>query len=334
MTRSAAGIVATGSYVPEGEVTNDDLAPRFGVTPEWIERKTLIRSRRHAAPSEATSDLAVSAATAALDQIGLPPEWIDYLIVATSTGDAPLPPTSCLVQRALGAHHAACFDINIACSGFAYALSVARGLVTSRPGSYALVVAADLWSRFIDPADRGTTVLLADGAGAAVLGPVPEPYGILETEMSGHGEYSELLVVDAGGSRNPASHETVDEVGHVLRMRGREVTEFALRTVPQSVKGLLARAGVRAEEVDHFVPHQANGVLLGRLDELLGLENARTHLTLQRYGNSGAASMAVTLDHAVRAGELGDGELVLLTGFGGGMAVGSCLLRWTTEVTA
>ncbi|MEY7971908.1 3-oxoacyl-ACP synthase III family protein [Saccharomonospora xinjiangensis] len=334
MIAPAAGILATGSSVPATEVTNDDLAPRFEVTPDWIERKTMIRSRRYAAPGEATSDLAIAAATEALERMGLPAEWLDYVIVATSTPDAPLPPTSCLVQRALGAHHAACFDINIACSGFVYALAVARGLLSSRPGAYALVVGADVWSRFIDPHDRSTTVLLSDGAGAAVLGPVPGPYGIVETDLISHGELSDLLVVEAGGSRRPASHETVDEVGHVLRMRGRDVTEFALGTVPQTVKELLARAGVRAEEIDHFVPHQANGVLLGKLGERLGLDNATTHLTVGEYGNSGAASMAVTLDHAARTGDLKDGELVLLTGFGGGMAVGNCLLRWTTEVTA
>ncbi|WP_181773219.1 3-oxoacyl-ACP synthase III family protein [Amycolatopsis pittospori] len=327
----ATGILATGSYVPARSVTNAELAPRFGVTGEWIERKTKIRARRYAAPEEATSDLAVHAARATLDRIGFPAEKLDFLIVATSTGDAPLPPTSSLVQVGIGARRAACFDINIACSGFAYALAVANGLVATRPGAHALVIAADLWSRFIDPADRSTTVLLGDGAGAALVGPVAEPYGILGTDLVGYGEQSSLLVVEAGGSRRPASHETVDEIGHVLRMRGREVTEFALGTVPQAVKELLLRTGVHHDDVAHFVPHQANGVLLGKLAEQIGFERASTHLTLEEYGNSGAASMAVTLDHAARSGALKDGDLVLLAGFGGGMAVGTCLLRWKAE---
>ncbi|WP_158891498.1 3-oxoacyl-ACP synthase III family protein [Amycolatopsis anabasis] len=332
MVSQSIGILATGSYVPETEITNADLAPGLDVTTEWIERKTAIRTRRYAAPSEATSDLAIRAATNALDQIGLPADRIDYLIVPTSTGDAPLPPTSCLVQAALGARRAACFDLNIACSGFVYGLAVAQGLVANRPGSHALVVAADIWSRFIDPNDRGTTVLLADAAGAAVVGPVPDGYGILETDLLGYGDQADLLTVEAGGSRRPASHETVDEIGHVLRMRGREVTEFVLGNVPQAVKELLARAGVAREEVEHFVPHQANGVLLRTLAEQIGLENARTHLTVEEYGNSGVASMPVTLDQAHRSGALRDGELVLLSGFGGGMALGHCLLRWKAGV--
>lgn len=325
----AVGILGTGSYVPAHEVGNEELAPRFGKTPEWVERKTMIRSRRYAAPDEATSDLAVHAARNALEQAGITADRLDFIIVPTSTGDAPLPPTSCLVQAALGARRAACFDINIACSGFVYGLAVARGLLAHRPGGHALVVAADIWSRFIDPTDRGTTVLLSDAAGAAVVGSVPDSYGIVETDLLGYGDQADLLVVEAGGSRRPASHRTVDEVAHVLRMRGREVTEFVLGNVPTAVKELLTRAGVRQDEVDHFVPHQANGVLLGELAEQIGLENARTHRTLDRYGNSGAASMPVTLDEANRAGALRDGDLVLLTGFGGGMAVGTCLLRWT-----
>ncbi|MCP2168523.1 3-oxoacyl-ACP synthase III family protein [Goodfellowiella coeruleoviolacea] len=328
MTTQSVGILGTGSYVPAQEITNEDLAPGLGVTPEWIVRKTQIETRRYAAPHEATSDLAIRAAVEALDQAGLTADQLDYLIVPSTTGDAPLPPTSCLVQAALGARRAACFDINIACSGFVYGLAIAQGLVAARPGAHALVVAADVWSRFIDPTDRATTVLLADAAGAAVVGPVPSGYGIVETDLLGHGDQAPLLVIEAGGSRRPASERTVAEVGHVLRMRGREVTEFVLGNVPPSIKEVLARAGVRPDEVTHFVPHQANGVLLGKLAEQSGLDNAVTHRTIERYGNSGCASLPVTLDDANRAGALGDGDLVLLAGFGGGMAVGTCLLRW------
>ncbi|MEV8367075.1 3-oxoacyl-ACP synthase III family protein [Streptomyces niveus] len=328
MSRHPVGILATGSYVPETVVGNEDLAPGLDVTTEWIERKTAIKSRRYAAPSQATSDLAIAAATGALDQIGLPAGRLDYIIVPTTTPDAPLPPVSCLVQSALGAHRAACFDINIGCSGFVVGLDVAAKLVADRPGSYALVVAAEIWSRFTDPKERGTRVLLADGAGAAVVGHVPEPYGIVGTDLLGHGDQSELLVIDAGGSRNPASHRTVDEGGHYLRMRGRDVTDYVRGKVPQAVKELLARTGVGQTDVDHFVPHQANGVLLRDLADEAGLENARTHLTIEEFGNSGAASLPVTLDHANRAGELRDGDTVLLAAFGGGMALGASVLRW------
>ncbi|MDA3647926.1 beta-ketoacyl-ACP synthase 3 [Saccharopolyspora indica] len=332
MQRNTIGVLATGSYVPAWEMTNAELAPRFDVTPEWIERKTMISARRYAAADEAASDLALHAARNAIEQAGIGPDRLDYIVVATSTGDAPLPPVACLLQDALRARRAAAFDINIACSGFVYALAVARSLIAERPGGHALVVATDVWSRFTDPGDRGTSVLLADGAGAAVIGPVGAG-GIVETELLTHGDQSDLLVVEAGGSRRPASHDTVDEVAHTLRMRGRAVTEFVTGQVPTTVKELLARAGVGPEEVSHFIPHQANGVLLTGLADQLGLVNAQTHLTVERYGNSGAASLPVTLDEAHRAGHLRSGDLVLLVGFGGGMSVGASLLAWNAEVS-
>ncbi|MFJ9213854.1 3-oxoacyl-ACP synthase III family protein [Streptomyces sp. NPDC102264] len=327
----AIGILGTGSRVPETEVTNAELAERFGVTAEWIERKTRILSRRYAAEGETPSALALRAASHALERAGVPAGRIDFLIVTTTTGDSPLPPVSCLVQAALGARKAACFDINIGCSGFVHGLAVAHALLSARPRAYALVVGAEVWSRFTDPQDRSTAVLLADGAGAAVLGPVPEPYGILESDLIGHGDKADLLVIEAGGSGLPASHESVDARQHYLRMNGRGVTEFVLGQVPASAKELFGRAGVRPQDVAHFVPHQANGVLLGRLANDMGLENARVHTTLERFGNSGTASLPVTLDHAARAGELRDGDLLLLSGFGGGMAVGNSLVRWYGE---
>jgi acetoacetyl-CoA synthase len=322
------GILGTGSYLPKEEIGNDEIGPRFDVTSEWIERKTMIRTRRYVAADEAASDLAIRAAEKALEQAGVPADRIDHLIVSTSTGDFVVPQTSCLVQTAIGADRAACMDVNVACSGFVYGTALARGLLTVSPGSYALVVATDVWSRFIDPNDRSTAVLLGDGAGAAVLGPVPSSAGIIEIGMRGHGALQGLLVVDAGGSRRPASAETVRENGHVLRMQGREVTDFVLGHVPGAVHEVLTRAGVRPDQVDHFVPHQANGVLLGKLTEAAGLTGAQTHLTVAQYGNIGSASIPVTLDEANRAGTLHNGDLVLLAGFGGGMAQGVCLMRW------
>ncbi|OIK05983.1 3-oxoacyl-ACP synthase III family protein [Streptomyces monashensis] len=328
MSGNAIGLLGTGSHVPEGEVTNTEIAERFDVTEEWIERKTRILSRRHVAGAETPSTLATRAARDALERAGLPADRVDYLIVATSTGDSPMPPVSCRVQAAVGAHRAACFDINIGCSGFVYGLATAHALLAARPGAHALVLGAEAWSRFTDPLDRSTAVLLADGSGAAVLGPVPDGYGLLEFDLVGHGDKADLLVVEAGGSARPASHETVAARQHFLRMNGRGVTEFVLGKVPPSVKELLGRVGVPPQEIAHLVPHQANGALLGRLADDMGLENAHIHTTLEHFGNSGAASLAVTLDHAVRAGAFGDGDLVLLSGFGGGMAVGNGLLRW------
>jgi len=325
------GILGTGAYLPEQEVTNEEMAARFGVTPEWIVGKTGILARRYAAPDEAASDMAVRAAAAALADSGLTPDRIDHIVVSTSTGDHIVPQTSTLVQAAIGARRASCVDVNTACSGFVYALSVARGLLALEPGGHALVIGVDVWSRFIDPADRSTAVLLGDGAGAVVVGPVADPGGFLGHTLTGHGEDQELLVVEAGGSRRPASAETVADNAHVLRMIGREVTDFVLAVVPVEIRNLLTAHGVAPDDVDHFIPHQANGVLLDKLAASLGLKDTATHRTVDTYGNTGSASVAITLDAANRSSALHDGDLVLLSGFGGGMAHASALLRWRTE---
>lgn len=323
------GILGTGSYTPVREVTNEELAARFDVTPDWIVGKTGIHARRYAAPEEAASDLAVRAAERALENAGVAVEDIGHIVVSTSTGDHIVPPTSTLVQRAIGARRVNCVDVNVACSGFVHALAIARGLLAlEQPAKSALVIATDVWSKFIDPDDRSTAVLLGDGSGAAVLGPVPPPAGFLGHMLRGHGDAHELLVVAAGGSRLPASTETVAGTAHVLRMKGREVTEFVRSVVPVEVGELLATEGLAPLDVDHFVAHQANGVLLDKLVATLGLRDTVAHRTLERYGNTGSASVAITLDEANRSGALNDGELVLLSGFGGGMSHGSTLLRW------
>ncbi|MFC7472595.1 3-oxoacyl-ACP synthase III family protein [Actinomadura keratinilytica] len=324
--RPATGILATGSYVPTAEVTNTELAARFDVTEEWIERKTQMLTRRYAAPEEATSDLAVHAARAALDQAGIGADRIDYLIVATTTPDSAVPPVATLAQEALGAHRAACFDLNIGCSAFVHALTVARALLEMRPGAHALVVGADTWSRFTDPQDRSTAVLLGD---AARRGARPGPRAVRPARPRPARSRRRRAAPGHRRRRQPqASHATVDEGGHTLRMNGRGVIDFVLTHVPPSVKEALGAAGVAHEEVRHLVPHQANGALLGQLAEAAGLQDATLHTTLERYGNSGAASIPVTLDHAHRAGRLADGDLVVLSGFGGGMAVGTSVLRW------
>ncbi|MFY1614741.1 3-oxoacyl-ACP synthase III family protein [Micromonospora sp. WMMD736] len=328
MKAVGTGILGTGSYLPKQEVTSVELAERVGVDPEWIERKTQIGSRRYAAPDEATSDLAVRAAERALTQSGLSADRVDYVIVSTSTGDSPQPPTSYIVQDALGATRAACFDVNVVCSGFVYALALAHSLLASGGGRYALVIGADVYSRSLDFDDRRTAVLLGDGAGAAVVGPAPEGTGFLAFDLSSFGSAQGLIKVVAGGSRLPASAETVADGGHFFRMDGRGVRDFVFEHVPPALRGLAERAGVGLHDVDHFVPHQPNGVLLSELVQRCGLAGAHTCRTLERYGNVGSASVPVTLDDANRAGRLRPGDLVLLAGFGGGMSLGASLLRW------
>lgn len=325
----AVGILGTGSYLPAREVTNAQLAELVpDADPEWVARKTLIEARRFAAPDEAASDLAAKAAIPALERAGISAADLDYLIVSTSTGDSPQPPTANLVQDLIGATKAACFDVNVVCAGFVFALSLARSLVALRPEAKVLVVASDVYSRILDFSDRRTAVLFGDGAGAAVVGAVPAGYGIVETELVSRGAAHQLIRVEAGGSRLPASAETVASGAHYFRMDGRGVREFVAEHVPPVLAGMLERAGLHAKDVDHFVPHQANGVMLRELVDLAQLDGATTHLTLDRYGNVGSASVPVALDVAARSGQLNDGDLVLLAGFGGGMAVGASVLRW------
>ncbi|NMO50713.1 ketoacyl-ACP synthase III [Actinoplanes sp. TBRC 11911] len=324
-----AGILGTGSYLPAEVVTNEDLVRLVpDADPQWVSRKTMIEARHFAAPEEAASDLAAAAAREALGDAGLDARDIDFLIVSTSTGDSPQPPTSTLVQQAIGATRAACFDINVVCAGFVFAVGVANSLVAVNPGAKVLVIASDVYSRILNFADRRTAVLFGDGAGAAVLGAVPDGYGIRELELVSRGDAADLIHVDAGGSRMPATAETVAHGDHYFRMQGRAVSGFVSSEVPPALETMLKRAGVPAEDVRHFVPHQANGVMLADLVEKAGLGSARTHLTLDRYGNLGSASVPVTLDEAARSGALADGDLVLMAGFGGGMSVGACLLRW------
>jgi|SRR5215469_6022416 len=329
VTTPAIGILATGSYLPKDEVGNAEMARLAGTSAEWIERKTQIFARRYAAADEMTSDLAARAAIDALDSAAIGADQIDYIIVSTSTGDSPQPPTSYLVQHALEAYGAACFDINVVCSGFVYGLALARSLIAVRPGTLALVIAADIYSRVIDFSDRRTSVLLGDGAGAAIVGAVTPPNGIVGIELASHGYAHRLIMVEAGGSRLPASHETVDAGEHYFRMDGRGVRDFVMEHVPPALHRLVTSCGLRLDQVKHFVPHQANGVLLTQLVELAGLTGAKTPRTLERYGNVGSASVPVALDDANRSGLIRDGDVVLLAGFGGGMSIGACLLRWS-----
>ncbi|MEV6299700.1 ketoacyl-ACP synthase III [Actinoplanes sp. NPDC051861] len=325
----AVGILGTGSYLPAKVVTNVDLRELVpDADPEWVTRKTLIEARRFAAPHEAASDLAANAAREALDRAGVAAAEIDYLIVSTSTGDSPQPPTSNLVQNLIGADRAACFDVNAVCAGFVFALGVANGLVAANPGALVLVIASDIYSRILDFGDRRTAVLFGDGAGAAVVGAVPEGYGIVDLDLASRGDANELIHVKGGGSRLPASAETVAAGDHYFRMNGRGVRDFVATAVPPALDAMLRRNNYKAEDVDHFVPHQANGVMLQELVDAAGFQSAHTHLTLPWYGNVGSASLPVTLDDAARNGSLRDGDLVMLAGFGGGMSMGACLLRW------
>jgi 3-oxoacyl-(acyl-carrier-protein) synthase III len=322
------GILGTGSYLPEREVSNDDVGRPAGVDHEWIVGKTGIRSRRWAAPSEATSDLAAEAGRRALANAGLTAADIDLIVVATSTPDHPQPPTATLVQARLGATGATAFDLNAVCSGFVFALGTAERFVAGREGSRALVIGADVYSRILNPADRRTTILFGDGAGAVVAGPVPHGSGVLAHRLISDGHHAGLIGVAGGGSRSPLTVDSLNAGAQYFTMNGRAVRDFVATHVPVLVRQFLRDSGAGPAEVRHVVPHQANGRMLDDLATELGLPDAVVHRTVDRYGNTGAASVPVTLDCAVRAGHVEPGDLVLLVAFGGGMAVGMSLVRW------
>lgn len=326
----AVGFLGTGSCLPDRIVTNDEIAELVtNVTPEWILSRTGIETRRWAAADEATSDLAAASALRALERADLPADRVDYLIVSTSTGDFPQPPTACLVQKLIGARAAACLDINAVCAGFVYGVELARSLVAGRSDVHALVIGADVYSRILDLSDRRTSVLLGDGAGAVVVGVVPEPHGIMEIDLSSHGEAQDLIKVVAGGSRVPTTARTVADGRHFFTMQGRGVRDFVMDTLPPLLDKLVTKSGVTLADVDCFIPHQANCVLLRQLAERCGLAGTHTHLVADRFGNVGSASIPVALDDAARSGRIAPGDLVLLAGFGGGMSVGTCLMRWS-----
>ncbi|GAA2809842.1 ketoacyl-ACP synthase III [Kitasatospora paracochleata] len=327
---SAIGIVGTGSYLPAHVVTNSEVGEPAGVTGEWIHAKTGILNRRRAKPDEATSDLAVIAARAALEDAGIRPSDVSLVVVATSTPDSPQPPTACVVADELGcAPGTAAFDVNAVCSGFVFALTTAERILRDSDSRYALVIGADIYSRILNPADRKTAILFGDGAGAVVLGLAPGPgRGLIAGRLASFGADRDLIEVPAGGSRLPATVETVQEGLHFFRMNGRGVRDFVNDNVPPAVHAFLADAGHTPADVARFVPHQANGRMLEDLADRLGIPFGHTATSFQEYGNTGSASIAITLDLAARAGDLAPGDLVLLAGFGGGMAMGLALLRW------
>lgn len=324
-----AGITGLGIYVPEWVLTNSELERLVDTSDEWIIERTGIRQRRIAAPGESTSDLAVRAAREALDAAGLPAEEVELIIVATITPDMLFPATACLVQDHLGAKQAAAFDLEAGCSGFVYGLAVAAQFINAGCYRNVLVIGADTLSRVTNWKDRTTCVLFGDGAGAALLQPVEPPRGILSVYLRADGSGGDLLKLPAGGVRLLASEATVRGDLHYLHMNGREVFKFAVRAMEEAAVEVLRRAGIRQEEVDCFVPHQANTRIIEALAKRLCLPSEKVVINVDRYGNTAAASIPIALYEAVSEGKIKPGKsLVLMVAFGAGLTWGALALRY------
>jgi 3-oxoacyl-[acyl-carrier-protein] synthase-3 len=314
-------------YVPEKVLTNADLEKMVDTNDEWITSRVGIKERRIAAPGETTSTMGALAARAALADAGVTADQVDLIITATITPDLPWPSTACFIQRALGATRAACFDVEAACTGYVYALALARNYVATGMYRTVLVVAAETLSRITDWEDRNTAVLFGDAAGAAVVRAVAPPAGILATHLGADGSKGELLEMPGGGSRHPASHATVDARMHFIKMKGNEVFKHAARAMANSNSEVLTKANIAIGEVDLLIPHQANMRIIEAAARLSKLPMEKVYLNLMRYGNTSAATTAVALAEARREGRVGAGSLCLLVAFGGGFTWGACLLR-------
>lgn len=323
-------IVATGSYAPRQVVTNEDLAA-LGCDSEWIVRRTGILERRKAADEEATSDLCYEAATACLRRAGVTPDAVDLILVATITPDHPTPSTACHLQRRLGAV-APAMDVNAACAGFMYAMVTAAQFVATGNSCSALVVGADLMSRTVNPADPKTYPLFGDGAGAVLMTAADDKAesgpGILSYQIGSEGCGGEMLCIPAGGSRQPLTPQAHREGGQFLRMDGRNVFKWAVRVFDESARQVLASAELTPNDLDLVILHQANQRIIDSAVADLAVPAEKVFVNLDRYGNTSAASIPLALDEAARQGRIRQGDLVLLCGFGAGLAWGTALVRW------
>lgn len=326
----STAILGTGSYLPEKVLTSAELGDRLGVGEQWILTKTGIKERRIAAPGEITSDLAAKAAISALQTAGISADQVDLIVLATATKDQPIPATASVVQSKIGASRAGAFDVDAACTGFIYGLVAAHSMLMADPARQtALVIGAEVYSRVLDYEDKRTCVLLGDGAGAVVLAKTPEGTGLLSNILVSEGSQADLVEIRAGGSRQPANSETVDARDHFLTMRGREVRDLAAKVLPELVSDLLKSAQLELADIRLIVPHQANGVMLTEWAEALHLTPGQMHMTVRNYGNTGAASVPITLDDGVRNGRIKPDDAVVLVAFGGGMTWGGTIVRWT-----
>jgi 3-oxoacyl-[acyl-carrier-protein] synthase-3 len=337
MTRRPDGIrgvtiTGTGMYVPDRVLTNHDLAKLVDTSDEWIVERTGIRERRIAAPEQASSDLALIACRRALEMAELEPKDVDQIVLATTTPDRILPSCACTLQQKLGASGAAAYDVFAACTGFVFGLGIARGFVGAGLADTVLVVGVETLTRIVDYTDRNTCVLFGDGAGAAVLQACEDGVGLHAVDMHSDGELGEVLEVPAGISRNPASDRTVADHEHFIRMQGKKLFPFAVRSMEDSTRRCAEAAGWAPGDIDLFIPHQANIRIIEGVRERLGLAPEKVVVNIDRYGNTSSASIPIALDECVRSGRLEPGHKLAVSAFGGGATWGASAMTWTIPV--
>ncbi len=323
-----AGILGTGHSYPEGILTNADLEKIVETSDDWITTRTGIKQRRKAAPGEYTSQFAVRASQEAIERAGIDAGDIDLILCATVTPDQILPSTACLIQAQLGAHKAAAMDIVAACSGFVYGVTIANPMIRAGQIKYALVIGAELLTRYVDYTDRATCVLFGDGAGAAVLGPVEDGRGILAARIRSDGRYEEQLFAPGGGTKGGFTAETIARGDHFFKMKGNEVFKVAVRSMSDISKQVLCEAGLKTEDVNLFIPHQANQRITEAVANMLKVDPALVYSNIAQTGNTSSASIPICLDECVESGRVKKDDVILMASFGGGFTWGGVVMRW------
>jgi 3-oxoacyl-[acyl-carrier-protein] synthase-3 len=326
--RRTVSIIGTGSYAPARVLTNYELEKMVDTTDTWIRTRTGISERRIAAEGENTSDMAVQAARAAMEQAEVHPEEIDLIIVATVTPDTFFPATACWVQKKLGAFNAACFDVSAACSGYLYSLEIAQQFISTHVYNTVLIIGADKLSAITDWTDRNSCVLFGDGAGAAILRNRPNSHGVISTNMGADGSFTDILVMPGGGTRCPITKENVDQRLNTIKMVGKEVYKQAVTSMFNAANKVLADAGLSYQDIACVIPHQANLRIIEAIAERMGLPMDKFYVNLDRFGNTSAAAVAMALDEAHRTGRIRVGDHILLVVFGGGLTWASSVIQW------
>ena len=328
MNEHNAGILGMGHAYPEGILTNADLEKIVETSDEWITTRTGIKQRHKAADNEYTSQFGTAASQMALERAGLKPDDIDIIICATTTPDQIMPSTGALIQAQIGASNAAGMDVFAACSGFLYGLTMVESMIRTGQIKYALVVGAEVLTKYVDYTDRGTCVIFGDGAGAAVLGPVNSGSGILATKIKSDGRYEEQLYAPGGGTKLGTTHETIDNRMHYFKMRGNELFKVAVRSMTEISEEMLKKAGLTVDDIDLVIPHQANQRITDAVASRLGVPEEKVYSNIAEHGNTSSASIPIAMDECIEAGRLKKGDIVLLTAFGGGVTWGSTILKF------